>query len=166
MDYSLMANELLKKMTVIIRSSQHKKFGEFVEGEMFVLKHLTFVNEKALPSELASAMHISTSRIAAILNSLERKGWITREIDETDRRRILVALTVTGKQFLMEKHQLIHKTMESVLLKLGESDTYEAFRILDRVIDIYKEMMPPEKRSCIFKDYTDTLNQVNKGDTL
>jgi MarR family transcriptional regulator, organic hydroperoxide resistance regulator len=163
MDYSLMADELLKKMTVLIRSHSHKKIGEFVEGEMFILKHLTFVTEKALPNELAAAMNTSSSRIAAILNSLERKGWITREIDEADRRRILVALTASGKQFVLEKQHMIHDIMENVLQRLGENDTHEVLRILDRFLSIYSDMMP-EKKACCLKDTG--VGMQNRADTL
>jgi DNA-binding MarR family transcriptional regulator len=148
MDYSLLADTLLKKTTVLFRSHSHKKIGEFAEGEMFILKHLSFVEEKALPSDLSAAMNTSTSRIAAILNSLERKGLVSREIDETDRRRILVAITPAGKQFIQEKHQKIHDNMEYLLQRLGEHDANEVLRLLDRFIEIYEETNPSEKRSC------------------
>jgi DNA-binding MarR family transcriptional regulator len=166
MDYSLMAKEMLKKMAIVIRSNSHKKFGEFVEGEMFVLNHLTYKSEKVLPSELATVMNTSTSRIAAILNSLERKGWIIREIDETDRRRILVSLTSAGKQFVHEKHQAIKDMTENVLRRLGEEDTQELLRLLDRLTGIYQDLMPPEKKACMPKEgcCADTLNENDKGE--
>lgn len=147
MEYSRVADEMLRKMTVLIRSHSHKKLGEFVEGEMFVLNHLTFVREKVLPNELASVMNASTSRIAAILNSLEKKGWITRQIDETDRRRIVVTLTDSGRRFVSERQKAIRDGMEDVLKRLGEEDTREALRLLDRFIDIYNELTP-ERKTC------------------
>jgi DNA-binding MarR family transcriptional regulator len=163
MDYSVMADELLKKVTVLIRSHSHKKFGEFAEGEMFVLSHLTFVKDKALPSELSAVMNASTARIAAILNSLERKGWITRDADETDRRRIVVSLTASGKAFVLEKHRMIHDNMESLLRKLGDTDTRQVFRLIDRFIDIYSEMLPSGTEPCAARETK--INQSDKGET-
>jgi DNA-binding MarR family transcriptional regulator len=148
MDYSTLADMLLKKTMVLLRSHSHKKIGEFAEGEMFILKHLSFKKEKALPSDLSAAMNTSSSRIAAILNSLERKGLISREIDETDRRRILVGLTPAGQQLLQEKQKMLHDNMECLLRRLGEHDAAEVLRLLDRFIEIYGEMNATERRCC------------------
>lgn len=147
-DYSTLADLLLKKTTVLLRSHSHKKIGEFAEGEMFILKHLSFTKGKALPSDLAAAMNTSSSRIAAILNSLERKGLVSREIDETDRRRILVGLTPAGQQLLQRKQKMLHDSMEYLLRRLGEHDSAEVLRLLDRFIEIYGEMNAPEHRCC------------------
>lgn len=38
-------------------------------------------------------LELSTARIAAMLNNLERKGAITRARDKADRRRVVVRLT-------------------------------------------------------------------------
>jgi DNA-binding MarR family transcriptional regulator len=163
MDYSSLTDELLKKLVAMKRSHSHKKLGEFVEGEMFVLNVLTFGKDKALPGELAALMKTSTSRIAAILNGLERKGLITREIDEADRRRILVALTAAGKELVLEKHQRIYDFTKSVLERLGEDDAREALRLLDRVIDVYKELAPSSCNPCAESSDADT-NNLGKGE--
>ncbi len=138
MNYSLTAERVIEKIAVLARTHPHKEMEGLLEGEMFIMNYLTFKAETASPGELSSALGTSTARIAAILNSLERKGWITREIDKNDRRRILVARTETGKQFIICKTTMIKKMAEKVLEELGEHDAKEAMRILDRLIDIYK----------------------------
>ena len=43
-------------------------------------------------------LELSTARIAAMLNNLERKGAITRARDKADRRRVVVRLTAQGRE--------------------------------------------------------------------
>ncbi|MCA9833430.1 MAG: MarR family transcriptional regulator [Thermomicrobiales bacterium] len=46
---------------------------------------------QASATDLAQAMHLSKSSVTAMIDRLERVGYVTRTIDETDRRRIIVA---------------------------------------------------------------------------
>ena len=54
--------------------------------------------------ELSSRLSMATSRVAAVLGSLEKKGLLERENDAVDRRRVLVSLTQAGEA-LCEKAQ-------------------------------------------------------------
>ncbi len=51
-----------------------------------------------MPSDIARYTTTSTARIATILNNLEDKKMITREISREDRRKILVGITDKGKK--------------------------------------------------------------------
>lgn len=137
MDYSALTSDLLKKMALLIRSNPHKQIGEYAGGEMFILNYLVDIDGAALPSEMSSAMEISSARTAAILNSLERKDMISRKIDISDRRKVLVTITGQGKTYIFDKRKHIHNNMERILRQLGENDAKECIRILDRIIDIY-----------------------------
>lgn len=137
MDYSALTSELLKKMALLIRSNPHKQIGEYAGGEICILNYLVYIDGAALPSEMSLAMEISSARIAAILNSLERKEMISRKIDTSDRRKVLVTITDQGKTYVFEKRKHIHRNMERILRQLGENDSNECIRILDRIIEIY-----------------------------
>lgn len=50
------------------------------------------------PSELAEALMISKQSVNDLLGDLERQGYITREVDPSDRRGRLVRLTAAGTQ--------------------------------------------------------------------
>ena len=47
--------------------------------------------------ELSSRLSMTTSRVAAVLGILEKKGLLERENDAVDRRRVLVSLTQAGE---------------------------------------------------------------------
>ncbi len=142
MDYSQLANEMLKKTGEMMKTNfWPKKANTFLHGEMFILNYMTYRGESALPSELASAMHTSSARVAVALKSLESKGFITRQIDKTDRRKIIVSLTTSGRE-LVETHRVeMRKRVELILNHLGEEDAKEYIRIVGRITDIARNVL-------------------------
>lgn len=63
------------------------------------------------PSQLATALQASSGRISTVLSSLEKKGWITRDIDSNDRRIIRVSLTDSGRE---ESHRMIDEMRSAI----------------------------------------------------
>jgi DNA-binding MarR family transcriptional regulator len=88
-----------------------------------------------IPSEISNEVGISTARVAATLNSLESKGWVTRKIDVNDRRRILVEMTPEGKEQVEKHFQMIMNTTTNMLEYLGEHDANEYVRIMKRLAE-------------------------------
>ena len=78
-----------------------------------------FGSEKSLNNkEIAKRMNLSQSRLTRIIDGLVQKGYLNREIDQTDRRNIKVTLSRRGKIFtnkldkaFMEIHTEILKDM-------------------------------------------------------
>ena len=134
-----LAEELMQTM-VNARGGGHKvDMHDGIFGEKFVTYHLLHSGH-ALPSEISEVMGISTARVAAALNSLEAKGFITREIDKEDRRKIIVSLTKEGKsraQNQLDEHTL---HMAKMLESLGEHDAKEYVRIQARLVENHKSM--------------------------
>ena len=140
MDYETLAKAMLSKMYMLNKTRPQRSINEGMRGEAFVLQYIIHNAGAVLPSEISHYMNISTARMAAALNSLERKGFITRRIDPSDRRQILVELTDQGKAFAHDKqsHMLRHATQ--LLERLGEEDSLEFVRLLNRVTDIMVEL--------------------------
>ncbi|MCL2288376.1 MAG: MarR family transcriptional regulator [Candidatus Bathyarchaeota archaeon] len=135
-DYSALAVEFLDKTQLLIKDRLNKPIDEAVHGEGFVLQYISLHNGYVFPGEIGNAMCVSTARIATVLNSLEKKGLITREIDTSDRRKILVKITPEGK-LLAEKN---YRNAVDVIVKrftlLGEHDAKEYVRLTGRLVEI------------------------------
>jgi len=141
MDYAELARQFLETTYRFQKNIRPMKIDESMRGENFVLSLLAQKGECALPGEISSEMNISTARIAATLNSLESKGFITREIDKNDRRRILVELTPEGRE---QAHRQRHKILEGttrMMELLGEEDAREFVRILEKLARLGPEIM-------------------------
>lgn len=136
MDYVELATEFLAKMSGLQRAKFNKSINETVQGEGFVLAYIALQGGDVLPSEIGHKMGVSTARVAMALNSLEKKGLITRKIDVRDRRKILVGLTLEGK-FLAEKnYRTAVDAVAKMLVLLGEHDAREYVRITARLVEL------------------------------
>lgn len=142
MDYRELAAEFVQKMYIINKYKPHRKISESMQGEMFVLHFLAFQDGRALPSEISSSMKISSARVAAALNSLERKGFITRQIDTNDRRKILVTLTEEGKVMSEKHHQEVLDSISRMFAFLGEQDAKEYVRLYTRLAESSEWIKP------------------------
>ncbi|MCL1835290.1 MAG: winged helix DNA-binding protein [Oscillospiraceae bacterium] len=130
MDYAELADEFLVHMQMFRKFEPQQKINESMRGEVFALHHIAANGgDNIIPSELSDAVGISGARIAATLNSLEKKGYITRQIDPEDRRRILVTLTDTGREQEETYRRALVDSVERMLRLLGERDAKEYVRI-------------------------------------
>ncbi|MDR2687127.1 MAG: transcriptional regulator [Oscillospiraceae bacterium] len=137
MDYAQAAEELMRLLHHA-RGGGIDMLHQHMKGEAFVLHVLSHTEGAALPGQLRSATCTSSARVAATLGSLEQKGFITREIDPADRRRILVRLTDEGRRAWETTHGALHGRLEGTLRALGEDDTRELLRLAARLAEIMR----------------------------
>ena len=137
MDYKQMAAEFMKNMQLPGKARQVKGFGD-MHSEAAILMYINLKKE-ILPKDISAAMGVSTARIAIALNELEKKGFVTREIDENDRRRIIVRVTPKGKDFSEEQRQVFIDRTAEIFEELGEHDTLEYIRITERITGIMRK---------------------------
>lgn len=61
---------------------------------------------EATPAQLAEACHVTRAAMTSRLDRLAEAGWVTREVDPGDRRRVIVRPTSSGRRawdaFLVE----------------------------------------------------------------
>jgi DNA-binding MarR family transcriptional regulator len=80
-------------------------------------------------SALAAARQMRISAVTAILDVLAERGWIIRLPDETDRRRMHIDLTASGRVVLHRGRALTTRRM-AVVLEGYEGDGGELTRVL------------------------------------
>ncbi|MCL2149897.1 MAG: MarR family transcriptional regulator [Dehalococcoidia bacterium] len=136
MDYTELADELLQKMRALHRAGLQQIIDSNLQGKPIALQCIAHHEANILPGDIANKLGVSSARVAAALNKLEDDGLITRQIDENDRRKILVSITKKGKD-LAEKHQqAVTSAVSEMLQLLGEYDAKEYVRITGKLADI------------------------------
>lgn len=146
MGYSELAAEVMAKTGRMMKSSfWPKKANAFLHGEMFILNFLVNRQSDTLPSELAAAMNTSTARVAMALKSLETKGFIQRRIDKEDRRKVIVSITEEGNTLVLSEREEMRDRMVRILRELGEKDTREYMRLIDRITEISERLFSKEQ---------------------
>lgn len=139
-DSELLAERLVDQTELLFRNGPQKQIGKHAQGECFVLRCLARSPKPLLPSDLSAMTQSSTARIAVVLNTLEKKGYITRAIDPADRRRVLVSLTSVGAEYVRSIRQQLRRRMQRLLAELGEADAEEYLRITERILSITQHM--------------------------
>jgi len=139
MDYDQLSRTLLSAMKKIHDSQVQKQINASLSGETYVLQYLAHQGHDVIPSEISDAVQVSTARVTAALNGLEDKGFITRQIDTSDRRRILVRLTPAGNREAAEHKAMVLGNVADTLRGLGEHDAQEYVRIIGRLVDIFSQ---------------------------
>lgn len=123
-----------------------------VSGEMAVMRALMLADGKLSPSQIADRAWISTPRVANILRSLETKGWITREPDKTDHRRVIVNVTDRGVAALEEKRELSNRKTGEFLAELGPDDAHELVRLIHRMNEIIEKNQGTRLREILYSE--------------
>ena len=130
MDYRNRAEYFLHYMMQLNRTAMVRDLTSLASGEQAVLYYLAFQHDGASAGELTSAFDIRSSRTAAILNALEKKGHARRCQNPSDRRQVLVYLTDEGKDEVKSRYQDAVGRMAEFLELLGPEDSEEFIRIV------------------------------------
>ena len=96
-----------------------------------VLSYLVLNENGATPSQIADELMILRQSMTNILDTLEKRGLVCREIDPNDRRRIRVRLLPAGDALSAELLAL----EDSYLVKMGKyisDEERRAYRVLDK----------------------------------
>lgn len=124
MDYNQAAEVFLSAVKKKGKAEIINRFNNYSHGEQLVLGYLyKEAGKEVVPSVIAKYTHTSTARIATILNNLEDKHMITREISRTDRRKILVAITDKGRRTAEEAKMAACTNLARVFEEMGEERT-------------------------------------------
>lgn len=94
-------------------------------------------------------LFITRPAVSQILSGLERKGFITRDIDENDRRRICVKLTPDGRAAFRHLSHHDDDMIARIVARFGEDDLRQLALLMERFADtvetVKKESKPEGK---------------------
>lgn len=122
------------------------KLNENAQGEPLVLVYLyKNVGTLIVPSDIARYIGASTARVANILNNLEEKGMISREISREDRRKILVFLTDKGRKETKERRTRTITRISNVFEAMGEERTQQFIEAWALFIQTSMSILEQEK---------------------
>lgn len=129
-------NEFVDVFSKINRAKTFVDFQFYLKGESIFLSYLEETGGSAAPSELAKELQISPARVAAIIKSLEIKKLVIRKSSPGDKRRNLVEITKKGSEWVEITKNRLSESAVLLLDKLGEEDTAELLRILNKISKI------------------------------
>jgi DNA-binding MarR family transcriptional regulator len=141
MEKDELVEKIIKNMNALMSRKGHRheyKMDFFSKGELFTLMVISH-GEINKAKELAKYMNCSQARIAKIFDSLSKKGLISVETDENDRRSSIIKITESGKDFVLEEQNKANTKVGNVIDALGIEDSIELNRIIEKLIIIMNQ---------------------------
>ena len=110
-------------------------------GELLALAYLS-VDGPLGPTELTHRLHMTTGAMTAMLDRLAERDYVVREPHATDRRRIMVALTKSGRDRIFTK---VHGMADQVVA-ITEELPADQRAVIGRYLDRLGEVISPPAR--------------------
>jgi len=135
-------NELLVEIfnhILSVEEEQLKKTG--INLSMNEIHTLEAVNNTQEPtmSNVAKKMRITTGTLSIAISRLVSKKYVTRHIDELDRRKINLKLTKSGEEVLLEHDRFHNEMIDSVVRDLAIEEDEVLLKSLESIADYFKE---------------------------
>jgi DNA-binding MarR family transcriptional regulator len=100
--------------------------------------------------QISARMHIATATMTTVLDTLEGKGYIRRQPDLADRRRVLVGITPDAQALLDRTLSAIQQLVTATLSQLGDQMLHTLLDALTAANDALaaapRELPPPPAR--------------------
>lgn len=107
--------------------------------KMMALVDLKFLGKSKL-KDIAEEVSESRQTLCMMYNSLEKDGYVKREIDDKDRRNTFYSITKKGDDLLEERKKIIMKILTDLLKELSEEDLQkfgEALKTINKITEEY-----------------------------
>src|SRR5512146_866717 len=85
------------------------------------------------PNHIADRLIISRASVTSLLDSLEKRGFVKRQPHQSDRRRLLVELTDSGRQVAYQFRPIVHQHQKVWLNPLSEKEQGQLIEMLQRL---------------------------------
>jgi DNA-binding MarR family transcriptional regulator len=126
-----------------LRGRDQHRHGGLSHHQIRALFHLSKEPEITAGC-LAKNAEISPASMTAMLDQLERDGYVTRRRSDEDRRQVLVALTELGREKMAEKRALWSEMWTAALGEHSDEELAAAMRVMRTVGGLLDSLGRPE----------------------
>jgi len=98
--------------------------------------------DKITQRELAALLETDTTTAMVLCDSLEKKGWLKRKRDATDRRANRLVLTAAGREAQNQALLLIQSGYEHVFGRTSHEEVESVLPVLERLYQRLREVSP------------------------
>lgn len=128
----------LRKQIHVMKKTKMSSNDFLHSGEFSLMKQIALFNQQNDTSPtlvvLSNLLGITQATVTPLVDRLVAKELLIKEVSPTDKRAKLISLTQKGNEYLNHNQQVEYERLHSLLESLGEDDTGELIRILDKVI--------------------------------
>jgi DNA-binding MarR family transcriptional regulator len=143
--YSSMDVAMAVRHLDLMMAQMHLEMSESLgmsAGELLALAYLS-VEGPLGPTELTHRLHMTTGAMTAMLDRLAGRDYVVREPHATDRRRIMVGLTKSGRDRIFTQVHGMANEVVAITEELPAEERSVIGRYLERVGAV---ISPPARR--------------------
>jgi DNA-binding MarR family transcriptional regulator len=128
-----------------LQKLQHIRFNELIrdlnQSEYIFLKILHKLIKKSgtnsvYVATIAKELEISTPAVSKMLKNLEKKQYVTREVDPLDRRNTHVFLTQKGTAAKKEADKFFEKFFNKIYQKINKEDIIQFLHLAKKISNV------------------------------
>ena len=93
----------------------------------------------ATAGEIAEASDLTTGAATRLIDRLESTGWLVRQADVTDRRRVLLQLRKTRRAQLGELYAIMSASWTDALADKSDDELASVLQLFDRMRAVARE---------------------------
>ena len=138
-DLNEAASSIRRSVFRLVRRMRVERADEALSLYKISILGMLYRKGAVTATELATLEHIRPQSLTRLLASLEKRGFVLRQPDRADRRRLLITLTPEGKKALgadiRKKEAWLARGMERTLSPDERELLLRASRLLDRLAE-------------------------------
>lgn len=96
--------------------------------------------ENVYADDLQSMLYVSKPAISQMFKSLEARGYITREINLLNRRKLIITLTDAGREVLARTKTYYADILSEIIQVFGEDKTRQMITLFEEFSDVIQDV--------------------------
>jgi DNA-binding MarR family transcriptional regulator len=114
-------------------------FDDIPGNGLYIIGGLALENRDIPLRQLVRELGITKQGAGQLVDALVMRGYLTRAVDENDRRQLILTLTERGRAAAKVQSEVRGRIDGQLLERVGEADVKAARRTLAALIDMRRE---------------------------
>jgi DNA-binding MarR family transcriptional regulator len=130
---------VLRKFTHTFRPVTLPKEDEMNLASFALLFYIKEHSGDLSCEKIRNELSVTKPAVSQMLASLEKKGFLTREINKENRRCIVLSLTEKGIRFIEKTEKETEKRLAGIISRFGKNETRSLITLINRFLLITGE---------------------------
>jgi DNA-binding MarR family transcriptional regulator len=109
-------------------------------AEMVLLKEIAGKTCDDTSARIHDILCVTRPALSQMLGTLEKKGYLTRDINKENRRRIVLSLTEKGTALVGHIEKQMETMLSEIIARFGEENTAQLITLINQFTDIIEDI--------------------------